>query len=251
VTRPSLWFVTPAFRRFELSQVCFAQRAAAIKRLDELGIDASCVVVADDENLDIARSFGFAVVEVDNRWLGRRFNEGYAFAAEEGVDYIVPIGSDSWLDPEFFADGLPAGRGVLTSRLYASVDERGSRLSPLEIAASPGVGPHVVAVSLLEDTAYRPVNDYISRGCDGSLMRAVARTGARLVWRDLHPLQYVRLSSADEQLNPHQVLAERYAVDEHDDPWAALKACYPAEIVAAAARLYQPAPSRRRTRTRR
>src|SRR6185369_1212836 len=163
VTRPSLWFVTPAFRRFELSQVCFAQRAAAIKRLDELGIDASCVVVADDENLDIARSFGFAVVEVDNRWLGRRFNEGYAFAAEEGVDYIVPIGSDSWLDTEFFADGLPAGRGVLTSRLYASVDERGSRLSPLEIAASPGVGPHVVAVSLLEDTAYRPVNDNISR----------------------------------------------------------------------------------------
>ena len=49
--RMSVWFVTPAWRRYELSAVCFDQRAAVIKTLAAAGIEAHCVVIADDGNL--------------------------------------------------------------------------------------------------------------------------------------------------------------------------------------------------------
>ena len=102
----SMWFVTPAWQRYELTAVCLRQRQWVIEQLADHGIEARCVVVADDENLDIARALGFDVVEQRNdRGLGRKFNDGYEHAARAGATWIVPIGSDSWIDPRYF---LPA-----------------------------------------------------------------------------------------------------------------------------------------------
>src|ERR1051325_10020747 len=97
----SLWFVTPAWQRYELSAVCFDQRLLVMDALRAAGVEAQCVVVADDENLDLARERGFARVEQDNEWLRRRFNDGIEYAAYQGATRIVPIGSDSWIDPDY------------------------------------------------------------------------------------------------------------------------------------------------------
>ena len=88
----SIWFVTPSWQRYDLSAVCFDQRLDVIRTLAEHGIEAHCVVVADDENLDLARERGFATVEQDNEWLGRRFNDGIEYACRNGASRVVPIG---------------------------------------------------------------------------------------------------------------------------------------------------------------
>ena len=101
----SVWFVTPAWRRFALSAVCFEQRRRVIDELAAHGIEAHCVVVADDRNLALAREAGFETVKRDNRWLGSRFNDGIEYAGLHGAEWIVPIGSDSWIDPAYFLPG--------------------------------------------------------------------------------------------------------------------------------------------------
>jgi len=127
----AVWFMSPAWQRFELSAVCFEQRRRSMDVLEAAGIEARCVIVADDENLDIARGLGFDVVEQDNEWLGRKVNDGFEYAFKHGADYIVPIGSDSWLDPEFLLP-LHSPRVVRTSRFYAPVEI--DRLAELSLA---------------------------------------------------------------------------------------------------------------------
>jgi hypothetical protein len=128
----------------------------------KMGIDAACVVIADDANLELAREFGFGTIQRANDFLGARWNDGYQFAGEEGVDFIVPIGSDSWVHPSYFKDlPEPKGNTILTSRYYALVNEQGSRLARLEIRGSDGVGPHVVPTKLIQGSGYRPVREDI------------------------------------------------------------------------------------------
>lgn len=64
--RPSVCLITPAFRRYALSEICLRQHREAIDALDNMGIDAQQVVIADDENLDIAKELGFLTVESPN-----------------------------------------------------------------------------------------------------------------------------------------------------------------------------------------
>lgn len=111
----TIWFVTPAWQRYELSELCFDQRRHVIDSLAEQGIAAKCVVIADDGNLDLARDRGFEVVAQDNQWLGRKFNDGMEYAFRNGASRVVPIGSDSWIDPAYF---MPMTRRHLTRGLY-------------------------------------------------------------------------------------------------------------------------------------
>ena len=85
-----------------MTRLALAQRRWLCDELAARGLDANCVIVADDENLDIAREYGFDTVEVDNRGLGRRFNAGYRHAADQGADYLVHVGSDDWVHPDLF-----------------------------------------------------------------------------------------------------------------------------------------------------
>jgi hypothetical protein len=126
-----IYFVTPAWQRYELSEVCFEQRKRVIDRLNGYGIEAHCVVVADDANIDIALSAGFEIVEQDNEWLGRRFNDGIEYAARQGAEWIVPIGSDSWIDLAYFLP-LPDTKWTRTSKMYAAVTS--GRIGYLNVA---------------------------------------------------------------------------------------------------------------------
>lgn len=155
----TLFFVTPAFRRYELSAVCFDQRVDVIRTLAENGTAAQCVVVADDENIDLARERGFAVVERDNEWLGRRFNDGIEYACRNGASRVVPIGSDSWIDPAFFLP-MTSRERVMTGRNYFVV--KADRAAEIYVSDKKGVGPLVLPRHLLKPSNFRPAQDEIS-----------------------------------------------------------------------------------------
>lgn len=220
-----LWFITPCFKRYDLTAICLEQRQRVIADLAGSGIEAQCVVVADDANLDTARSLGFAIVERDNLWLGRRFNDGIEYAAQHGAEYIVPIGSDSWVDPAYLAGRLnPAV--TRTSDFYTVVE--GNRLCQASVRDGKGAGPYVFHRSLLEPH-FRPARDYIRRGVDGSTIRGL-RTEPTWRYRNLHPLQYVGFRS-QPQITPYERIRDRWGVAEFEDPWPMLAEHYPADLV--------------------
>lgn len=225
----SLWFVTPAWKRYDLSAVCFEQRRRVIAALELEGIEAHCVVVADDANLDIARSMGFETRERDNAWLGRKFNDGMEYAGQHGADIIVPIGSDSWIHPSYF---LPLARPgeTLTSRMYCVVTDE--RLAELKVDTRGGAGPYALNRAQLAPSGFRPADDEISKGVDGSTLRGI---GAVINWRfrDSTPLQYVGFRGTPH-ITRYERLLEKWGTAERTDPWDALATLYDADLVEAA-----------------
>jgi hypothetical protein len=227
----SVWFVTPAFGRYELSAVCFDQRRLVMNALEAAGIEARQVVIADDENLDLARERGFDTVERDNEWLGRRFNDGTEYAAKHGADWIIPIGSDSWIDPAYLVP-LPHASRTRTSRLYAVVEA--NRMATLRVGAPGGrttAGPYMFNRRQLVDSAFRPAGDTLNKNIDSS---TVAGAGfVRWVERDLHPLQYVGFRG-HPHITKYERLQRRWGVAEYHDHWKRLIRIYPADLVARA-----------------
>jgi len=79
-----------------------AERRWLCDELASRGLTANSIIVSDDENLDIAQEYGFPTIEHDNFDLGARFNAGYRYAAAQGADVFVHIGSDDWVHPDAF-----------------------------------------------------------------------------------------------------------------------------------------------------
>lgn len=221
----SVWFVTPAFGRVELTRICLEQRRLVIDELARRGIEAHQVVVADDGNLDVARALGFDTVEQNNEWLGRKFNDGQEYAGRHGAEWIVPIGSDSWVDPAYF-DPLPNPRYTRTSGMYAPVEL--GRLAELKVG-QVGAGPHMFHRSLMAPRGFRPAPDQISRNTDHLTVANLARP-PRWEWRDIHPLQYVGFR-APPFITQYARLWRRWGVVERTDPWERLAKVYPPDLV--------------------
>lgn len=237
-TRISLWFVTPAHRRVDLARICFAQHAWAHRRLAEYGgIDATSCVIADDENLDAAAEHGFVTIERNNEHLGGKLNDGYEKAARSGADYVMPIGSDDWIDPALIIANLPPPDEIGAHRFFASVRGDGERIAELHVDYVGGNGIRIIPTPILAPLEYRPVAEKRSRSVDGStqqrLARALRARGQRLGWRyvDLHPFQTVGFQTYDEQLTPYGPLVEDHLVREHGEPWQILAECYPRDLV--------------------
>lgn len=235
----SLWFIMPAYRRFELSAICFAQRARLCQELHAIGVDANVCVIADDENLELAQEHGFATVERENR-LGAKLNDGYQFAASQGVDYVCQTGSDEWVDPKRFAV-LPEGRQMLCTRNYSAINRQGTRRAHMRIAYDGGVGVRAFKTSLLAYCGFRPLTDDRAKGCDTATLRAILYGGrVEFVYTDLHPLEVVGFQS-DLQLTSYERLSV-YLVKERKQPFAGLAKHYPADLVAKVKELYKREP---------
>jgi len=236
MTKPLLYFSTPAWGRYELSALCFAQRADAIERLAANGIEARCVVIADDANLEIAREYGFDVVERDNQWLGRRFNDGYAHALANGATHVFPVGSDSWVDPAFLYGMLDDQESVVASRHYAHVDQFGLNRQRLWIPINHGVS-YVVPARMLAACGGRPCREKIGRGCDTATWQTLVKTvDPPVVFSEAHELETVAWRS-DVGITQYEGL-RRWAVEETAQPFAGLVAHYPRRLVDAMQRHY-------------
>lgn len=79
---PTLCFIVPAHGRTELAQICLRQLRRTCDALTGHGIEASAIVIADDRNLDTARTLGFGTIRRDNTFLSRKFNDGIQAACD-------------------------------------------------------------------------------------------------------------------------------------------------------------------------
>jgi hypothetical protein len=240
--RPSVWLVSPAYRRFAVTRLALAQRAHLAGELAARGIDCHTVIVADDENLEIARAHGFATVEMDNdHGLGRRFNAGYRRAAAEGADWLVHVGSDDWVHPDVFTPLLAPvePRPIISGRRIAFVDLLKGRMSTATLQGPTGVIPWIVPRQLLEPCGFAPIRPERVRGIDGELVRGLRRAGARAQWvfHDPHDLARVDFKS-DTNINTFAALPASLTRSLSTDPWAALTGRYPVELAELAQRTH-------------
>lgn len=229
---PSLWFVVPAHGRLPVARVCLRQLARTCEQLERLGVRASAVVVACDDNLDVARELGFATVERDNSWLGRRFNDGFELAGLAHVDYVVPLGTDDWVDAEWVASSLPGSGTIRCSRLMAMVSEAGDRIAPLSIPYRGGHGIRVIPAGLLASCRFRPASEDRRRAIDTSTLEGLERRNpsVELAYVDHDPWQLVDWKTAGEQLNSFDA-CDRYRLGGDEDPFEVLAGRYPMEAL--------------------
>lgn len=232
---PTLALVIPAYRRYEVSAIAFPQLAWACRELgSRYGIDAMGIVVADDDNLDIADAAGLDTLKRPNSPLGRKWNDGYEFAAACGYDYLVPCGSDDWLDPDYLAR-LPAPDEIRASRRFTAVREDGQRLLTMTVRYEGGVGLRIMPAGLFTDARHRPCDDEADRAIDKSVIRGLRARGKafRWVYSD-DPLSIVQFQSRKVQLNTYRVLQRAFGDQESADPWGVLRGRFPLRFVDAA-----------------
>jgi len=242
----SLWFVVPAHGRVELARICLRQLRRTCDSLSENGVEATAVVIAEDENLDTAREFGFGTVERTNYSLGRKFNDGIQLACDPEInprpaDYVVPCGSDDWVDWRLFLD-LPvdAMRGF---KRMSFVREDGRELTTSNVKYEGGCGIRIYPRSLVELLDYRPADEDFVRGCDTSILLSLKHAHSARYAKilrgpvelavehaDSDPLQIVDWKSPGQQLNDYAEVA-RWRSKVGGDPFEMLADVFPAEAL--------------------
>lgn len=213
-----------------MTRLVLAQRAHLAGELSAAGIDCKTVVIADDENLEIAREHGCATVEHANEGLGAKFNAGYQHAAREGADWLVHIGSDDWLHPDALAPLLAPlePRPIISGHQIAYVDLLRARIRRAELHGTHGAIPWLIPRHLLERCGFAPIRPERNRGMDGELVRGLRRANAAGQWvfHDPHDLARVDFKTR-ENLNDFQDMPGTTT----RTPWDTLAERYPPHLV--------------------
>jgi glycosyltransferase involved in cell wall biosynthesis len=237
----SVALVSPAWGRLAVTRLALTQRQALCGELAASGIDARCLVVADDENLDLAQEFGFDTLEAPNRPVARKFNLGLEHACREGADWIVWIGSDDWVHPDVFAPLLPGGAlhdvdpadvpPIVIGHRLTIVDLARGALMRCKSPSTYGAIPWLLHRRMLEPAGFAPLRPDLDRGLDGALIRGLRLHRAPLAWQthDPHDMRCVDFKS-DTNITPYRRL-QKLATAPEEAPWSALEQHYPADLV--------------------
>ena len=234
---PSLWFVMPVHGRQELARICMRQLRRTCDRLIEQGVEASAVVVGLD-NLETARELGFATVRRDNQYLSRKFNDGIQLACDprynpRPADYVVPVGSDDWVDWKLFHN-LPGPDTMVGFPNMSFVREDGAELTAVRLDYPGGSGIRIWPRSLMKRLGYRPALESLKRGCDTSILVNVQReVGCLIEHRESDPRQIVDWKTAGENVNAYLTVTTRWRSEPLGDPYDALRDMYPADALEA------------------
>lgn len=224
----NLWLVSPAWRRFDVTRLALAERRWLCDELAARGLTARGVIVADDENLELAAEYGFDALDFPNdRGLGAKFNAGFDYALARGADYIIHVGSDDWLHPDFFV-GLPE----LDERRVPVIVAAG-RIAVVHLPSGLGFvqeadrrwGVIPWAIPRHAFVSPEPVEPGISRGVELSLTQRLARHDFQL--HDPHAYVSVDFKS-EVNVTPYAQVAH---LGEQRPLWDELAKHYPAELV--------------------
>ena len=233
---PSLWFVVPAHGRAELTRVCLKQLWRTCHDLTENGVEATAVVVADDENLETAKELGFGWVRRDNRFLSRRFNDGIQLALDprfnpRPADYVVPCGSDDWVDFRLFLD-LPDRNTMVGFPNLSFVRPDGREITATRLTYPGGAGIRIWPWKLMQKVGFRPADEDRKRGCDTSILVNVQHSRHfHIEHRETDPRQIVDWKSTGTQVNPYEQVTSRWRGESLGDPFTALADLYPFEAI--------------------
>ena len=230
----SLWFVVPAHGRYDLTRICLRQLRRTCDRLTDVGIHATTIVIADDQNLDTAFELGFGTYRQNNEFLSRKFNDGIQAATDPDInprpaDYVVPCGRDDWVDHHLFLD-LPAPDTMVGFQAMSFVREDGLEMRAKHLNYMGGCGIRIYPRQLMETVGYRPADESRKRGCDTSILINLRQynPGIQVKHPLIDPRQIVDWKSPDEQLNSYDNL-NRHRTLSDSDPFEALADIYPAE----------------------
>lgn len=246
VKRPTLWFVIPCFQRFELAAISLAHLASVCAELRERGIQADACVIADDANLAVAEGLGFATINRSNEYLGRKLNDGYAYAHDSGADYVIPFGSDDFLTADVIARSLPEADDTISVFRHAGiVNETGTKMVKISITYPGGIGVRIWPLKFFEPLGYRPVPEMAQRAMDGatheSVLRSLGRRKLPFVYHESDPLEIVEFKGTDN-LNAYSEVRQAFAETETDDPWGELAEFYPTKMLSDLQALYAREP---------
>jgi hypothetical protein len=222
-------FVTPAWGRFAVTRLALAQRAQLVSQLALRGVTADCVVIADDENIDIACSFGFDAIEMDNEFLGRKVNSGFEWAGERGSDYVAFIGSDDWMHVDLF-DPLD-GERVIAGHEISVCDLITGRMRHLGWRSKRGVPPWLIPRAALERCSFRPCRDSAKRGMEFQIEWGLRDSDAEWVFHDPHPLTRVDFKSDIGMTNYDTISRAIGRGSEITPPWGALAEKFSPDLV--------------------
>lgn len=157
------------------------------------------------------------------------------------VDYVVPCGSDDWVDHRLFLDLPPAATVVGFQRL-SFVRPDGREMVQRFVNVRGGCGIRIYPVGVFEKVDYRPADEDKHRACDTSILTNVWRAARpQVIHRELDPKQIIDWKSPDIQLNPYESLTFHRAFANPQDPFEALAGLYPADALAEMARHYDRA----------
>jgi hypothetical protein len=236
----TLWFCVPVHGRLPLAKICLRQLRRTCDALYKDGVDASAVIVSDHDALEeldvVGLKFGWVVR--DNDYTSAKFNDGIQLATDPRynptpVDYVVPCGSDDWLDHRLFTEPLPAEDQIFGFQHMSFVREDGREIVSPKIGYAGGSGIRIIPRQLLEPLDYRPADEDRMRGVDTSILSNLNRVHPGLEVRHwhMHTRQIVDWKTPGIQLNSYKEVTAIHGADSPEDPFEALADFYPAEAL--------------------
>lgn len=152
--------------------------------------------------------------------------------AHRAADYVVPCGSDDWVDHRILLD-LPDARTVLGFQHISFVREDGREMVARHLNYPGGSGIRVYPRQILKATRdCRPADEDRKRACDTSILtnaRVAHGDRIRITHRDIDPRQIVDWKSPGQQLNTYDDVRQHRAENAYDDPFDALADIFPRE----------------------
>ncbi len=246
----TLWFIVPVHGRLPLAAICLRQLRRTCDALIAEGVTASAVIVSDTDSLERLEELdgrcGFATVSRDNKYLGRKFNDGIQLATDARynplpADYVIPCGSDDWVDHRLFLD-LPPEDTIIGFQRMSFVREDGLAILSAQINYRGGSGIRIIPAALLEPFSYRPADEDRRRACDTNILSSLMQHhGGHLnvEHRYLHDRQIVDWKTVGTQINSYEVVARQWRDQETADPFDELATYYPEEAISEMRDYYQ------------
>lgn len=224
--------VSPVFRRFELTRIMLKHRRAAITAARQLGVDAQCVCIGDEENLKVAESHGFATIPAPNI-LGSKYNDGHEYAVNMGYTYSLHCNSDQTFTPEFLKSisSCPTDRIIRTHWMTFIKGDGKSSLT----FANPMWALKIYPTALLKSNP-RPCNEEAMRMCDTSTRDGVVAANPDMPdmhTLDIHALDALQWESGF-QMTPwskNLKVASWTGKGEEPVPWDGIANSYGPELV--------------------
>lgn len=236
-----LAFVVPVHGRLPLAKICLRQLRRTCDALIEREVKASAVVVSDRDTLRELDplSLDFGMVCRDNRFLSRRFNDGIQLATDpryssEPADYVVPCGSDDWVDYRIFLEPLPDADTLQGFQTMSFVREDGREIAAIRLNYEGGAGIRIIPRELVAPLGYRPADEDRERGCDTSILRNLRchhGDSMRVAHMHLHARQIVDWKTPNANLNTFQGLITAGSFEIDEDPFSVLADYYPVEAL--------------------
>lgn len=242
----NFWIITPAWKRPEITEIVLQEFRWVIKKTKN-HLNLNIVVVGDEPNLKIARRHGFHAIYRDNKYLGRKFNDGYEYAFKNGADLVVPIGSDSWVHPDVFLKTNLSWKdngSIYYSSNHSMMDESGRKLGLIKSLPVNNEYNKCALLfyprSLMKLCDFRPCNEKQKSSCDRSTIDSLSKKNKKIRFIknvDVNEIQYLAFKNKNIQLWKYSDYKAQF-MKEEKAPWIFIEKYYPKELVSYAKSYY-------------